>query len=97
MHTVVSGLVGLFVGGIYFKVDTTIGGFQSRVGSLFFLGSLLAFSSLSALSNFATVKTLYLRERANAYYSPLPWLASRAVFDILPLRIMPTIIVSCIV
>ncbi|KAK4058044.1 hypothetical protein OIO90_000783 [Microbotryomycetes sp. JL221] len=97
MHVLVAALVGLFVGGIYYQVDTTIGGFQSRVGSLFFLGSLLAFSSLSALSNFATVKTLYLRERANALYAPLPWLASRVLFDIIPLRIIPTIIVSCIV
>ncbi|KAK4054896.1 hypothetical protein OIV83_000820 [Microbotryomycetes sp. JL201] len=97
MHIVVSALVGLFVGGIYYQVDTTIGGFQSRVGSLFFLGSLLAFSSLSALSNFATVKLLYLRERSNALYAPLPWLASRVLFDIIPLRVIPTIIVSCIV
>lgn len=60
----------------------------------------------------------FLRERANSYYSPFAWLASRVVLvssglqsvlsdglkltaslwqDIIPLRIVPTIIVSCIV
>lgn len=58
MHTTVSVLVGLFVGGMYYKVNETIGGFQSRIGALFFLGALLAFASLSALSNFANVKSL---------------------------------------
>lgn len=79
MHTVVSALVGLFVGGLYWKVDLSIGGFQSRIGSLFFLGSLLAFSSLSALSNFANIKLLFLRERANAYYGPFAFFATRVV------------------
>jgi len=97
MHNVVSVLVGLFVGGLYYQVNSTIGGFQSRIGSLFFLGSLLAFSSLSALSNFVTVKPLFLRERAGAYYSPLAFFLSRVAFDIIPLRIVPTILVSVIV
>jgi len=57
----------------------TIGGFQSRIGSLFFLSSLLAFSSLSALSNFSNVKYLFLRERANSYYSPFSWFLARVV------------------
>lgn len=30
MHNVVAALVGLFVGGMYFKVNTTISGFQVR-------------------------------------------------------------------
>jgi len=38
--------LGVFAGGLYFKVGLTIAGFQNRVGSLFFLGSLIAFSSL---------------------------------------------------
>jgi hypothetical protein len=39
-------ILGVFAGGLYFHVDITISGFQNRVGSLFFLGVLLAFSSL---------------------------------------------------
>ena len=97
MHNVVAALTGLFVGGLYYKVDSKIGGFQSRIGSLFFLGSLLAFASLSALSNFVKVRPLFLRERANGYYSPVAFFFSEVIFDIVPLRIAPTIIAACIV
>lgn len=93
----VAGIVGVFVGGLFFQINTTISGFQNRVGSLFCLSLLLAFSALSALSNLVNIRSLFLRERANAYYSPISWLFSRVVFDIVPLRICPTIIVSTIV
>jgi hypothetical protein len=59
---------------------------SSRVGSLFFLGSLLAFSALSALFNLVSIRELFLRERASGLYSPVTWLLSRIVFDIVPLR-----------
>lgn len=72
-------------------------GFQSRVGALFFMGCLVAFGSLSALSNFAHAKRLFIRERARGYYHPSAWLATELVLDILPLRIVPTIVLSVIV
>jgi hypothetical protein len=36
-HIVISALLGVFCGGLYFKTNLTIAGFQSRVGTLFFL------------------------------------------------------------
>ncbi|KAF5386697.1 hypothetical protein D9615_001976 [Tricholomella constricta] len=95
-HVVVSSILGVFCGGLYFKTDTTIAGFQSRVGCLFFLGALVAFSSLSALYNVVEARPLFLRERSSMYYSPTSWLLSRFIFDVVPLRIIPTIIVSTI-
>ncbi|BGP27299.1 hypothetical protein JCM10295v2_006263 [Rhodotorula toruloides] len=97
MHNVVPTIVGLFVGGMFYKVNLTIGGFQSRVGALFFLGCLIAFASLSALANFAHAKRIFVRERARGYYSPVTWLASKLVFDIVPLRLVPTIVLATIV
>lgn len=97
MHNVVAIIVGVVVGGMYYNVDLSIGGFQSRIGSLFFLGCLLAFASLSALANLANLRSLFLRERARAYYSPFAWVASRVAFDIVPLRLIPTIILGVIV
>lgn len=64
-----AGILGVFAGGLYYKVNLTIAGFQNRVGSLFFLGSLIAFSSLSALYNLVEVRGLFLRERAGNFYS----------------------------
>ena len=112
MHNFVAIIVGLFVGGMYFKVDGTISGFQvclyvivfpfslqalqNRIGSLFFLGSLIAFSALSALSNLITIRALFLRERSSSYYGPVVWMLSRVVWDIVPLRILPVIVLGCI-
>ncbi|KAF8839854.1 hypothetical protein BDN67DRAFT_931344 [Paxillus ammoniavirescens] len=93
-HVIVSAVLGAFCGGLYFNTGVTIAGFQSRVGCLFFLGSLVAFSSLSALYNIVEVRPLFVRERSNSYYSPAAWLLSRFLFDAIPLRILPTIIVS---
>ncbi|KAJ7460877.1 hypothetical protein B0H11DRAFT_2057212 [Mycena galericulata] len=95
-HVTVASLLGVFCGGLYFHTGVTIAGFQSRVGCLFFLGSLIAFSSLSALYNIVEIRPLFLRERSSSYYSPTAWLLSRLIFDVIPLRVIPTIIVSTI-
>jgi hypothetical protein len=82
-HVVLACILGVFAGGLYYQVGVTIAGFQNRVGSLFFLGSLIAFSSLryvywlgsrnllivSALYNLVEVRGLFLRERAGSFYS----------------------------
>ncbi|THV02339.1 ABC transporter [Dendrothele bispora CBS 962.96] len=95
-HVAVAAVLGVFCGGLYFQTGTTIAGFQSRVGCLFFLGALVAFSSLSALYNIVEIRPLFLRERSSSYYSPTTWLLSRFIFDVVPLRIIPTLIVSTI-
>lgn len=95
-HVTIAAILGVFCGGLYFDTGITIAGFQSRVGCLFFLGSLTAFSSLSALYNVVEVRSLFVRERSNSYYSPTAWLLSRILFDVIPLRVLPTIVVSTI-
>ncbi|GAA6023495.1 hypothetical protein JCM10207_006217 [Rhodosporidiobolus poonsookiae] len=97
MHNIVPLIVGVIVGGMFYQVDLTIGGFQSRIGSLFFLGCLLAFAALSALSHFSHAKALFIRERARGYFHPVSWLASSVVLDVFPLRIVPTILLGVIV
>ena len=61
-----------------------------------FQGALIAFSSLSALYNIVEIRPLFLRERSSFYYSPTSWLLSRFLFDMIPLRLIPTIIVSSV-
>ncbi|KAF8264261.1 hypothetical protein EI94DRAFT_1593905 [Lactarius quietus] len=95
-HIVISVFLGVFCGGLYWQTGNNIAGFQSRVGVLFFLGSLIAFSSLSALYNVLEARPLFVRERSNAYYNPTSWLLVRFVFDVVPLRILPAIVVSTI-
>lgn len=96
-HFLLFSVVGLFAGGLYFQVDLTIAGFQNRVGSLFFLGTLIAFSSLSALYNIVEIRPLFLRERGSSFYSPQAWLLARVIFDVIPLRLVPTIVLGVII
>lgn len=69
---------------------------QNRIGSMFFLGTIVCFSALSALNNFLRVRLLFMRERASNYYSPGAWLLCRLFFDIIPLRIIPSLTMSLI-
>ncbi|EIW73559.1 hypothetical protein TREMEDRAFT_11831, partial [Tremella mesenterica DSM 1558] len=96
-HISLACILGVFAGGLYYKVSLTIAGFQNRIGSLFFLGSLIAFSSLSALYNLVEVRGLFLRERSGGFYTSQAWLLSRIISDLIPLRLVPTIIVGVIV
>ncbi|KAG2355762.1 hypothetical protein BDR07DRAFT_1425226 [Suillus spraguei] len=93
-HVCVACVLSVFCGGLYYQTGSTIAGYQARVGCLFFMGSLIAFSSLSALYNIVEIRPLFLRERSNWYYSPTAWLLSRLIFDVIPLRIIPTIAVT---
>lgn len=54
-HVVLACILGVFAGGLYYQVGVTIAGFQNRVGSLFFLGSLIAFSSLRYAASLANM------------------------------------------
>lgn len=96
MHAIIALVTGVFVGAMYFQVKLTIAGFQNRIGSLFFLASIIAFSALSALNNFLTVRLLFMRERAARFYSPAAWLLSRLFFDIFPLRAIPALMMAII-
>ncbi|KIK59071.1 hypothetical protein GYMLUDRAFT_170096 [Collybiopsis luxurians FD-317 M1] len=95
-HVSVAAVLGVFCGGLYFNVDNTVGGFQSRIGCLFLLGSLIAFSSLSALYEIIKIRPLFIRERSAMYYNPTAWLLNRFLFDIFPLRLLPTVILTTI-
>jgi hypothetical protein len=52
---------------------------------------------LSALYSVLEGRGLFLRERSSNFYTPQTWIVSRVVFDIIPLRIIPTLVLSIIV
>ncbi|KAG0051576.1 hypothetical protein BGZ83_003549 [Gryganskiella cystojenkinii] len=96
LHLAVAIVLGIFVGGLYFKVSMNLAGFQNRAGSLFFMLALLGFSSISALGAFTETRTLFIKERSNGYYPPMPFIISTLLFDLVPLRIIPSILMGCI-
>ncbi|TPX60061.1 hypothetical protein SpCBS45565_g07597 [Spizellomyces sp. 'palustris'] len=95
-HMGIAIVLGTFVGGLYWRSDTSLGGIQNRLGSIFFLMSLLGFSGLSAIGTLNQERQLFVRERANGFYGPLPFFLSRIIFDLIPLRIIPALIMGSI-
>ncbi|KAF9898012.1 hypothetical protein BX616_004610 [Lobosporangium transversale] len=96
LHLGVSIVLGLFIGGLYFQVPMSLAGFQNRAGSLFFMLALLGFSSISALGAFTETRILFIKERSNGYYPPLPFIISTLLFDLVPLRIVPSLFMGSI-
>lgn len=93
---VLSLVVGLFCGFLYYNVSNDISGFQNRLGVFFFVLALFGFSSLTGLHSFAQERIIFIRERANNYYHPASYYVSKMICDLLPLRVLPPVILLSI-
>lgn len=84
-------------GVLFWQVSNDLAGFQNRLGFFFFVCALFGFSCLSSLQVFATERAIFVRERANRYYSPITYFLSKLIFDVVPLRVVPPLILGLIV
>ena len=96
-HYAIAILVAVLCGFLFYGLSNDIKGFQNRLGLLFFILALFGFSTLTSLSTFTSERLLFLRERANGYYAPVTYFTAKVVFDIVPLRLIPPIILGVIV
>jgi ATP-binding cassette subfamily G (WHITE) protein 2 len=96
-HYAIAILLAVLSGFLFYGLTDDIPGFQNRLGLFFFLLALFGFSTLTSLTVFATERLLFVRERANGYYSPITYFLAKVAFDIVPLRIIPPIIMGSIV
>ncbi|KAJ1324436.1 putative ATP-dependent permease [Microdochium nivale] len=96
-HYAIAILLAVLSGYLFYGLTDDIPGFQNRLGLFFFLLALFGFSTLTSLNVFASERLLFTRERANGYYAPITYFAAKVVFDIVPLRIIPPIIMGAIV
>ncbi|CAK4031470.1 ABC transporter [Lecanosticta acicola] len=96
-HYAIAIVLAVFLGFLFYGLTDDLKGFQNRLGFFFFLLALFGFSTLTSLTVFAPERLLFLRERAKGYYSPAAYYLSKVVFDIVPLRLIPPIIMGCIV
>lgn len=96
-HYVIAVLLGIFCGILYFNISNDISGFQNRLGLFFFLLALFGFSTLTTLQLFAQERTIFVRERANGYYHLISYYCAKVIFDIIPLRVFPPIVLGIIV
>ncbi|RKF55960.1 ABC transporter G family member [Erysiphe neolycopersici] len=96
-HYAIAIILAVLSGYLFYGLTDDIPGFQNRLGLFFFILALFGFSTLSTLTVFSAERTIFIRERANGYYSPITYFAAKVIFDILPLRIIPPIIMGSIV
>lgn len=96
-HYAIAILLAVLSGYLFYGLTDDIPGFQNRMGLFFFVLALFGFSTLTSLTVFSSERLLFVRERANGYYSPVTYFAAKLVFDIVPLRLIPPIIFGVIV
>ncbi|KAL9115386.1 MAG: hypothetical protein Q9227_000707 [Pyrenula ochraceoflavens] len=96
-HYAIAILLAVLSGYLFYGLTEDIAGFQNRLGLFFFILALFGFSTLTSLTVFQSERLLFMRERANGYYHPITYFAAKVVFDILPLRLIPPIILGVVV
>ncbi|KAI8848196.1 hypothetical protein BC829DRAFT_490218 [Chytridium lagenaria] len=83
-HYVISVVVAGICGLLFYRVKNDIGGFQNRMGLFFFICALFGFGCLSSMQAFAAERLILC---VNALI---------VLFDMLPLRVIPPIILGLI-
>ncbi len=96
-HYAISIVLAVLSGYLFYGLTDDIPGFQNRLGLFFFLLALFGFSTLTSLNVFASERLLFTRERANGYYAPITYFLAKVLFDTIPLRIIPPILMGAIV
>lgn len=96
-HYILAILMGFFCSYLYYDVQNNISGFQNRLGLFFFLLTMFGFSTLTGLHSFSVERIVFIRERANNYYSPLSYYLSKILCDVIPLRLFPPVIFMAII
>lgn len=96
-HYAIAILLAVLSGFLFYGLTDDIKGFQNRLGLFFFVLALFGFSTLTSLTVFSSERLLFVRERANGYYAPITYFAAKVVFDIVPLRLIPPMIMGAIV
>ena len=94
LNFVSTGLIALMLGLVFYQTDVDFGGIQNRMGSMFFIVLYLGLSSLSSVPVWSEDRLLFLRERASGAYTTFAYFTSMVLFDILPMRIIPTCMFS---
>jgi ABC-type multidrug transport system permease subunit len=92
LHISVALLMGLMVGLVFYKLDSTNVGVQNRLGSMFFALALLGFCSISIIDSLVLERELVTREVHARYYGSAPYLAAKLVLDGLLLRALPALL-----
>uniref|UniRef100_A0A8D1WH34 Broad substrate specificity ATP-binding cassette transporter ABCG2 n=1 Tax=Sus scrofa TaxID=9823 RepID=A0A8D1WH34_PIG len=93
---IVTIILGLVIGAIFYDLKNDPSGIQNRAGVLFFLTTNQCFSSVSAVELLVVEKKLFIHEYISGYYRVSSYFFGKLLSDLLPMRMLPSIIFTCI-
>ncbi|XP_005608694.1 broad substrate specificity ATP-binding cassette transporter ABCG2 isoform X2 [Equus asinus] len=93
---IITAILGLVIGAIFYDLKMDSAGIQNRAGVLFFLTTNQCFSSVSAVELFVVEKKLFIHEYISGYYRVSSYFLGKLLSDLLPMRMLPSIIFTCI-
>uniref|UniRef100_A0A8C0K5B5 ATP binding cassette subfamily G member 2 (JR blood group) n=1 Tax=Canis lupus dingo TaxID=286419 RepID=A0A8C0K5B5_CANLU len=94
---IVTVILGLVLGAIFYDLKNDSTGIQNRSGVLFFLTTNQCFSSVSAVELLVVEKKLFIHEYISGYYRVSSYFFGKLLSDLLPMRMLPSIIFTCII
>ncbi|CAD5118409.1 DgyrCDS7118 [Dimorphilus gyrociliatus] len=84
--------MALFNGLIYLQVKNDASGLFNRVGAMFQMTMNMIFANMPAIELFIKERPIFIHENAGGFYRVSSYFFSKIISDILPLRIVPTIV-----
>ncbi|XP_078060953.1 broad substrate specificity ATP-binding cassette transporter ABCG2 isoform X1 [Mustelus asterias] len=93
-QVLVTLVLGLIVGAIFFGVQDNLTGIQNRAGAMFFLTTNQCFSSLSVIELFITEKKIFIHEYISGYYRVSSYFIAKLFVDLIPMRAVPAIVLT---
>ena len=98
MQIAVPMFLAILIGILFWKIQLPYdSGTRNRLGVIFFIVANQVFGNLSALEIFIKERVLFTHEIASGYYRVSTYFLSKLFCDLLPMRIIPSILFSVIV
>ena len=96
-HAAAAWFLGVVLMNLYTSQKLDLSGTENKAGMITFLLLIVAFSSVSCLELFISEKKLFILERENGYYATIPYFATKVLFDYIPLRMVPTLLITSVI
>ncbi|KAG5501193.1 hypothetical protein JIQ42_06191 [Leishmania sp. Namibia] len=96
-HSAVVACLATLMCILYHAQALDLPGSLNRAGSVSFLLLVTSFVSLSCLEQLILERKLFNVERENGFYTTCPYLISKIVVDIIPLRVIPAMVLASVI
>ncbi|XP_070612794.1 broad substrate specificity ATP-binding cassette transporter ABCG2-like isoform X1 [Erythrolamprus reginae] len=89
-------VMGIITAALFSGVKNDATGIQNRIGALFFLATNQVLNSITTVELFITEKRIFIHEYISGYYRVSAYFFSKIIADMLPMRTLPGIILTCL-